>query len=180
VRLTPETTVVEGADALAAAAGNTNCRNCLCSLGLPGTSAHIESLGTSTEQERLRIVDCGFRIGLCRLVHAVAEHIRSSIRSSSELCPYRLLGSKVHNSIIRNRSLKAISEWSKRYRHAPLKWQHAKLSLKLRGHYNYYGVRGNYLALSAFWHKIQRLWLKALIGRSQKVCKRRLFCIGSR
>jgi hypothetical protein len=74
-----------------------------------------------------------------------------------------------------NRSLKAISEWCKRNRHTPLKWQRAKLSLKLRGHYNYYGVRGNYLALSAFWHKIQRIWLKALMGRSQKVCKKRLY-----
>lgn len=74
-----------------------------------------------------------------------------------------------------NRSLKAISQWCKRNRHTPLKWQHAQLSLKLRGHYNYYGVRGNYSALSAFWHKIQRIWLKALMRRSQKVCKKRLY-----
>ena len=74
-----------------------------------------------------------------------------------------------------NRSLKAISEWCKHNRHTPLKWQRAQLSLKLRGHYNYYGVRGNYMALSTFWHKIQRIWLKALMGRSQKVCKKRLY-----
>ncbi len=43
-----------------------------------------------------------------------------------------------------NRSLKAISRWCKRNRHTPLKWQLAQLSLKLRGHYNYYGVRGNF------------------------------------
>ena len=53
-------------------------------------------------------------------------------------------------------------------------WQLALLSLKLRGHYNYFGVRGNYSALSAFWHKIQRIWPKALMRRSQKVCKTRL------
>jgi RNA-directed DNA polymerase len=74
-----------------------------------------------------------------------------------------------------NRSLKAIFQWCKHHRHAPLKWQRAKLSLKLRGHYNYYGVRGNYLALSAFWHRAQRLWLMALMRRSQKVCKKRLY-----
>jgi hypothetical protein len=54
VRLIPETTVIEGADALASAAGNTGCRNCLCSSGLPGTFAHIEYPGTTTEQERPR------------------------------------------------------------------------------------------------------------------------------
>jgi len=52
VRLIPETTDIEGADAMAAAAGNTDCRNCLCSSGVPGPFAHIESLGTTTEQER--------------------------------------------------------------------------------------------------------------------------------
>ena len=52
MRVIPETTVVEGADATVAAAGNTVCRNCLCRLGLPGTFAHIESPGTTTEQER--------------------------------------------------------------------------------------------------------------------------------
>ena len=54
MRLIPETTDIEGADAMAAAAGNTDCRNCLCSSGLPGPFAHIEFPGTTTEQERPR------------------------------------------------------------------------------------------------------------------------------
>ena len=53
-RLIPETTDIEGADAPLAFAGNTSCRKCLCSLGLPGTFAHIEYPGTNTEQERLK------------------------------------------------------------------------------------------------------------------------------
>jgi len=63
VRLIPETTDIEGADAPLAAAGNTSCRKCLCRLGLPGSSAHIEFPGTTTEQERprgnLRLVAVG-------------------------------------------------------------------------------------------------------------------------
>ena len=74
-----------------------------------------------------------------------------------------------------NRSLKAISEWCKRNRHTPLRWQSVQLSLKVKGHYNYYGVRGNIRSLSKFWHAVQRLWLKALMRRSQKVRTSRLY-----
>ena len=54
MRLIPETTDIEGADAPLAVAGNTSCRKCLCRLGLPGSFAHIEFPGTTTEQERPR------------------------------------------------------------------------------------------------------------------------------
>ena len=74
-----------------------------------------------------------------------------------------------------NCSLKAILQWCKRNRHTPLKWQHTQLSLKLRGHYNYFGVRGNSRALSTFRDKVKRRWLKALMRRSQKACKKRLY-----
>jgi hypothetical protein len=43
------------------------------------------------------------------------------------------------------RSLKVIAQWCRENRHAPLKWQWQTLNMKLRGHYNYYGVRGNSL-----------------------------------
>ena len=42
-----------------------------------------------------------------------------------------------------SRSLRAINSWCKRYRHAPIEWQHEKLSRKLRGHCAYYGITGN-------------------------------------
>ena len=76
-----------------------------------------------------------------------------------------------------NRGLMVIGEWCKRNRDAPLGYQWRELSLKLRGHYNYYGVRGNILSLSAFWRQVQRAWLKALKARSQKVRKVRLYCL---
>jgi group II intron reverse transcriptase/maturase len=74
-----------------------------------------------------------------------------------------------------NRSLKAISDWCKCNRHTPLRWQSAQLSLKVSGHYNYYGVRGNIRSLSKFWHAVQRLWLKALKRRSQQTRLSRLY-----
>ena len=74
-----------------------------------------------------------------------------------------------------NRSLKVIFEWCKRNRHTPLSWQQKQLGLKLRGHYNYYGVRGNYRSLSQFWHAVQQAWLRALMRRSQKMRKQWLY-----
>ena len=73
-----------------------------------------------------------------------------------------------------NRSLKAISEWCKRNCHTPLGYQHRQLSLKVRGHYNYYGVRGNFGSLSTFRYQARQRWLHALLRRSQKACRERL------
>jgi RNA-directed DNA polymerase len=74
-----------------------------------------------------------------------------------------------------NRSLKAIYEWCKRHSHTPLGYQLKELRLKLRGHYNYYGVRGNLAALSTLRYKVRQAWLRALKHRSQKVSKARLY-----
>jgi RNA-directed DNA polymerase len=73
-----------------------------------------------------------------------------------------------------NRSLKAISEWCNKNRHASLRWQWEELSLKLRGHYNYYGVRGNFESLKRFWYGTWKHWRRALLHRSEKVNKYRL------
>ena len=42
------------------------------------------------------------------------------------------------------------------------------LNAKLRGYYNYYGVRGNYASLNEFFQQVQRLHLKWLNRRSQR------------
>ena len=42
------------------------------------------------------------------------------------------------------------------------------LSAKLRGHYNYYGVVGNYASLEEFFYHVRRLHLKWLNRRSQR------------
>lgn len=46
-----------------------------------------------------------------------------------------------------SRALRAISAWMRAHRHDPVKEQHAALSMKLRGHYGYYGITGNARAL---------------------------------
>ena len=74
-----------------------------------------------------------------------------------------------------NRSLKAVAEWCRKHRHLPIAWQWKQLRLKLTGHYNYYGVRGNFAALARFRYESRRSWLNALKRRSQKVNKDRLY-----
>jgi hypothetical protein len=42
------------------------------------------------------------------------------------------------------------------------------LSIKLRGHYQYYGICGNYRALSIVLHRARRYWRYWLSRRSHK------------
>jgi len=66
------------------------------------------------------------------------------------------------------RALKRIAVWCRFNRHLPLREQHLQLSRKLRGHYAYYGIRGNAKALQTFRFRVERLWVKWLGRRSQR------------
>jgi len=66
-----------------------------------------------------------------------------------------------------SRSLKQIAEWCRRHRHDDLGVQQQILTWKLRGHYGYYGIVGNYPALERFFNEVQRIWCKWLSRRSQ-------------
>ena len=50
----------------------------------------------------------------------------------------------------------------------PVAWQHQQLTRKLRGHYAYYGIRGNSRALKLMLHALERLWWKWLNRRSRR------------
>jgi len=65
------------------------------------------------------------------------------------------------------RGLRAIYQWCKVNRHRPLAEQQRKLSQKLKGHYAYYGLTGNYYALCAFQSMVQRAWRKWLGRRTR-------------
>lgn len=68
------------------------------------------------------------------------------------------------------RSLKVVSKWCRRHRHAPLERQQARLASVIRGHCNYYGVTGNRKRLSRFRYQVVRAWQKWLLRRSRKSC----------
>jgi RNA-directed DNA polymerase len=67
-----------------------------------------------------------------------------------------------------SRTLRTIGEWCRKHRHYPLRWQHQKLSAKLRGHYAYFGIKGNSDALAAVYWFVCRAWQRALKRRSNR------------
>ena len=77
------------------------------------------------------------------------------------------LGMKTRKARVQ-RAFKAISAWCRRHRHLSLADQHAALSRRLRGHYNYFGVNGNIRSLENLLHEATRAWFKWLRRRSQR------------
>jgi len=65
-----------------------------------------------------------------------------------------------------NRFLSGIGDWCKENRHKAINEQHRMLSAKLRGHYQYYGVRGNYKMLEVAYRYAHEAWKKWLSRRS--------------
>jgi len=66
------------------------------------------------------------------------------------------------------RSVRKIAEWCRSNRHRSVAQQRRKLNEKLRGHYEYYGVTGNYRCLATFWYLVKRVWRKWLDRRDQQ------------
>ncbi len=66
------------------------------------------------------------------------------------------------------RTLQALTRWCRRYRHAAVSEQHKMLSLKLRGHYAYFGITGNFAALQRLHHEVKAVWRTWLNRRSQR------------
>jgi RNA-directed DNA polymerase len=66
-----------------------------------------------------------------------------------------------------SRALRATSLWLRRNRHEPIAKQHHVLVMKLRGHYNYYGIIGNFAAMDSFRSWARVLWCKWLSRRSR-------------
>jgi hypothetical protein len=62
----------------------------------------------------------------------------------------------------------AIHEWCRRHRHLPIAEQHAALERRIRGHLNYFGVRGNERRLHLLIRSAERSWHKWLNRRSQR------------
>jgi RNA-directed DNA polymerase len=65
------------------------------------------------------------------------------------------------------RTLKSIWQWCHENRHWSLPEQHRILSSKLRGHYNYYGIRGNFKMLEVIYEGVETCWKRWLGRRSR-------------
>jgi len=67
-----------------------------------------------------------------------------------------------------SKALRRISVWCKANRHAPVREQQRALAAKLRGHYSYYGITGNFPALNRFALQVRRRWHYWLARRSNR------------
>jgi RNA-directed DNA polymerase len=66
------------------------------------------------------------------------------------------------------RTIKALERWCRDNRHRPFLEQYRVLCSKLRGHYQYYGIRGNYRTLQHVRRKARDAWRRWLSRRSHK------------
>jgi RNA-directed DNA polymerase len=66
------------------------------------------------------------------------------------------------------RSLRRANVWCQKHRHDAVKEQHVALSRKRMGHYAYFGVTGNFRALSQLFEEVRRIWKKWLSRRNNR------------
>jgi group II intron reverse transcriptase/maturase len=66
------------------------------------------------------------------------------------------------------RFIVAVAEWCRRHRHDSIPEQHAALTRRIAGHFNYFGVNGNVPALLHVAKACGRVWHKWLNRRSQR------------
>jgi hypothetical protein len=63
------------------------------------------------------------------------------------------------------RGLKAISQWCRKNRHERMTAQVEQLGRKLKGHFGYYGITGNFASLQRFRREVIEVWRKWLERR---------------
>jgi len=66
------------------------------------------------------------------------------------------------------RSVQAVAEWCRRHRHLPVQEQHSALTRRIQGHFNYFGISGNFRSLLLLVEEVKRVWYKWLRRRSQR------------
>jgi RNA-directed DNA polymerase len=78
-----------------------------------------------------------------------------------------VLGMKTRKGRLR-RAIKALGDFCRSHRHETREEQHQSLSRRLQGHYNYFGVNGNFRSLAYLRQQAERVWHKWLDRRSQR------------
>ena len=67
-----------------------------------------------------------------------------------------------------NRAIKKVYRWCKENRHKKAATQFKELSRKVKGHYAYYGISGNYRMMCKFRYAVNKYWRYWLNRRSQR------------
>jgi RNA-directed DNA polymerase len=69
------------------------------------------------------------------------------------------------------RFIATVADWCRSHRHEPVKEQHAALTRRIAGHFNYFGVNGNVSCLQHVLRTCTVVWHKWLNRRSQRASK---------
>ena len=66
------------------------------------------------------------------------------------------------------RFIGSVYDWCRRHRHLSVAVQHKALKRRIQGHFNYFGVSGNFNSLLRVVEQVRRAWYKWLCRRSQR------------
>jgi RNA-directed DNA polymerase len=69
------------------------------------------------------------------------------------------------------RFIATVADWCRGHRHEPVKEQHAALTRRIAGHFNYFGVNGNVPCLRHVLRACTVVWFKWMNRRSQRASK---------
>ena len=89
-------------------------------------------------------------------------HYWAKTRQGYWVIKRKTVGKRLH------RFMKESWTWCRENRHAPLHEQYRTLCAKLRGYYQYYGIRGNFKMLEVVFEHSERAWHYWLSRRSHK------------
>jgi RNA-directed DNA polymerase len=113
-----------------------------------------------------------------RLVNFKPSGTNTDDRGSIDLLGFTLYWGKSRkgNDVVQRRTaaksfrraLTHVSEWWRKNMHMPVPFQHRQICQKLKGHYNYFGVTGNWKQLGRFLYEVRRIWYKALSRRTNQ------------
>ncbi len=71
-------------------------------------------------------------------------------------------------SVSLRRFIGSVYDWCRRHRHLPIAAQHKALKRRIQGHFNYFGISGNFISLLLVIEQVRRVWYKWLCRRSQR------------
>jgi len=66
------------------------------------------------------------------------------------------------------RAIQKVYAWCRAHRHQSIPEQHTALVRRLQGHFNYFGVNGNFRSMDLLVYHAERAWYKWLCRRSQR------------
>ena len=132
----------------------------------------LAKFGLELHPDKTRLIEFGRRAARDRSVRGLGKPETFDFLGFTHICAKSRSGrfwvKRITISKRMRAKLREVYDQLKRRRHEPIPVQGQWLRSVVQGHLVYYAVPGNSDAVSAFRHQVTRLWLKALLRRSQR------------